>query len=175
MADDGANQPNVDFLAQMMFFWADKWQAHILRHGDALNDDQMELAKCVGVAEPERVRILKVPNVPLPHYEILFKTFVTTDIFSPNAHGLTLGYGIFMRDDSFPPKFWLTHEFVHVVQFERLGGLMSYLKQYLRECLTVGYDANHFEIEANQTAIRCLAKKGITYEFFDKIDPDWKK
>ena len=42
----------------------------------------------------------------------------------------------------------IAHELVHVAQYERLGGIEPFLRQYLRECLTVGYDESALENEA---------------------------
>ena len=40
------------------------------------------------------------------------------------------------------------HELVHTSQYERLGGFEAFLKQYLYECITIGYPAAPLEQEA---------------------------
>ena len=62
---------NFDLIVQLMNNWSEQWQQHILRHGVALDREQTLQAFCVGVAHPENVRILDVPNVPMPHYKLL--------------------------------------------------------------------------------------------------------
>jgi hypothetical protein len=42
----------------------------------------------------------------------------------------------------------VVHELAHVAQYERLGGILSFLRKYLFECLTMGYVASPLELEA---------------------------
>ncbi|MEP6924547.1 MAG: hypothetical protein ABI954_08785 [Pyrinomonadaceae bacterium] len=154
-----------DLIAQLMINWSEQWQTHILKHGAPLDENEMQLAKCVGVAAPDKVRILEVPNVPMPHQRLLHSALIKTDIFSLDAHGLTLEYGVFLKTGALPLNYWLAHELVHVGQYERMGGLAICLRQYLRECLTVGYEASSLEQEAHRTALKCLAQRGITFDF----------
>jgi len=43
----------------------------------------------------------------------------------------------------------VVHELAHTWQYERLGGLRPFLKQYLYECLVApGYPFGHLEQEA---------------------------
>lgn len=152
-----------DLIVQLMINWSEQWQTHILKHGILLDDNEIELAKCVGVGAPEKVRVLTVPNVPMPHQHVLHSALVDSKIFSLEACGLTLEYGIFLKNGALPLNYWLAHELVHVGQYERTGGLAICLRQYLRECLTVGYESSSLEQEAHQTALKCLAARGITF------------
>ena len=156
---------NFDLIVQLMNNWSEQWQQHILRHGVGLSAEQILQARCVGVRHPEKVRILNVPNVPMPHYKLLHETFVSSNLFGLNAHGLSLMYGIFLKNDCFPQEYWLTHELVHVAQFERLGGLAGGMRQYLKECLTDGYESSALEREAHQTAVECLKNSDLAFLF----------
>ncbi|MBC7797459.1 MAG: hypothetical protein H7Z37_11350 [Pyrinomonadaceae bacterium] len=147
---------NFEKIVQLMIFWSEQWQAHILEHGTPLDERQTVYAQHVGVTAPEKVRVLKVPNVPMPHYEILQKAFIENNVFSLDANGLTLEYGIFIKQGVFPVEYWLTHELVHVAQCERIGGLSPSMRQYLKECLTDGYGESVLEKEAHETALKCL-------------------
>jgi hypothetical protein len=162
---DFISSPKFDQLVQLMTLWSDQWQAHILEHGKPLNGEEVEDARTVGITSPGKVRVLDVPNIPMPHYPLLRSMLIKPDIFDVDANGLTLEYGIFLKNPSFPRNYWLTHEMVHVAQYERMGGLLPCLRQYLRECLTDGYLESALEKEAHQTAIECLTEKGITFEF----------
>jgi len=55
---------------------------------------------------------------------------------------------IFVRSDCWCERRLIAHELVHTVQYERLGGIRPFLRQYLTECLTVGYPAAPMEQEA---------------------------
>jgi len=51
------------------------------------------------------------------------------------------------------------HELVHTHQYERLGGIEPYLRQYLTERQTFNYPNNPLEVEAWQLATNILRKK----------------
>ncbi|HEX8372839.1 MAG TPA: hypothetical protein VF585_08675, partial [Chthoniobacterales bacterium] len=68
--------------------------------------------------------------------------------------GLALGYGIFVRSDRESDRFLVAHELVHTAQYERCGSCTAFLRQYLHECLIVGYPAAPMEQEAILTTLR---------------------
>ena len=49
------------------------------------------------------------------------------------------------------------HELAHVTQYDRLGGILPFLRKYLFECLTMGYESAPLELEA----IAVAARKGV--------------
>ncbi len=71
-----------------------------------------------------------------------------TQLISPSTAGLTVRYGIFIRADCWGDRGLVFHELVHTLQYERLGGFEPFLRQYLHECLTIGYPAAPMEQEA---------------------------
>ena len=70
------------------------------------------------------------------------------DFLTPTTRGLTLGYGIFIRSDWWGDRSLIVHELAHVAQYERLGGILPFLRRYLFECLTMRYTAAPLELEA---------------------------
>ena len=64
--------------------------------------------------------------------------------------GMTLRYGIFIREEHWGDRRLLAHELAHVAQYERLGGFRGFLKQYLEECINSGYPLGDLELEAKQ-------------------------
>ena len=53
-----------------------------------------------------------------------------------------------MRSDCWRVRALIAHELVHVMQYERFGGILPFLRQYLSECLTIGYPEALLEQEA---------------------------
>jgi hypothetical protein len=49
---------------------------------------------------------------------------------------------------------WFFMNWVHTLQYERLGGFQEFLRQYLYECITIGYPAAPLEQEAISTTAR---------------------
>lgn len=75
--------------------------------------------------------------------------------FATNATcGATFRYGIFIREDCWRNRALIAHELAHTAQYERLGGIEPFLRQYLGECLTVGYLNAPLEREASALATR---------------------
>ncbi len=127
--------------------WAGRTGEEIIRRGRSLNDTQLALARRIGVARPEQVRYQVVETLPRPSAEL--------DMLARHGHVLTpatesvmLGYGICVRRDVDNIEYWLAHELVHVMQFERMGSLREFIRQYVANCLEYGHDESPFEIEA---------------------------
>ena len=62
----------------------------------------------------------------------------------------------FIRIDQQNERRLLMHEFVHVEQHERFGGIRSFLNEYLMECLVHGYPNGPLEREADEKSRRFL-------------------
>ena len=128
--------------------WAAAVEKRILREGVPLSEQGLADARALGVREPERVRLLALPCVPTPT-DLTLKTAVAAIQFlTPATRGLALRYGIFVRSDCWGERRLIAHELVHTAQYERLGGIRPFLRQYLTECLTLGYPAGPMEQEA---------------------------
>ena len=107
----------------------------ILQSGVALTDLQLVDARRVGVAHPDRIRLLRVEQI--------------------QTTGLTLRYGIFIRGDCWGERRLTVHEFVHTMQYERLGGVEGFLRPYLLECINPpGYPFGPMEQEAKRVQRR---------------------
>ncbi len=123
-----------------------------------LSEQETADAKAVGVCEPERVRLLALARVPMPR-DLTLKTAATAIQFlTPATCGLTLRYGIFIRSDCWGDRNLVAHELAHTAQYERLGGIEPFLRQYLSECLTIGYPDAPMEQEAVAAASRLGGK-----------------
>lgn len=143
-----------EILLPLACAWAEQQEAIILRDGVPLSPGGINDAERIGVVHPARVRLLSVPGVPLPEHPALRAAAEATGLISPLTVGLTVRYGIFIREDCRDQRRLVVHELVHTAQYERLGGIQPFLRQYLRECLTVGYPAAPLEQEAERTTAR---------------------
>jgi hypothetical protein len=111
-------------------------------------------ARAVGVAEPERIRLLCVDSIPFRRRSLLHRVAVRMRILSPHTAGLTARYGILVRQDFWRDRELLVHEFAHTAQYESCGGIRPFLRQYLRECLLDGYPFGELERHAAAAARR---------------------
>jgi hypothetical protein len=140
--------------------WARRRERHILRTGRALTSDELERAARAGVASPERIRVLTVSEVPLPGCRWL-QTFAARLGFDGQATaGMSLRYGILVREDCVDDPSLILHECAHTAQYERMGSLSAFLREYLVQCLRDGYADAALESEAAAVAEEGFATAG---------------
>lgn len=139
---------DMNLIMPLACEWAAGQELSICRGGLSLTEELFEIAKKVGVQCPDKIRIAVVDAVPVPSHPLLQTACETTGLITPNTIGLTLRYGIFIRQDESRSKRLFAHEFAHVAQYERLGGMKQFLSQYLAEVLHYGYPQAPMEQEA---------------------------
>jgi hypothetical protein len=130
--------------------WARKREAIIIREGISLTESQMEDARRIGVKSPEKVRLGLVNEVPMPLILPLRRLVEGVRLVSADTVGMTLFYGIFIRSDCRHNRRLLVHELTHTAQYERMGGFVPFLREYLFECLNPGYPFGPLEQEAKR-------------------------
>ncbi len=134
--------------------WTEAFERRILREGVPLSEEEIADARALGVREPERVRLLCLASVPTPEDVTLRAAAAAVQFFTPATRGLSLRYGIFVRADCWRERGLIAHELAHTAQYEQLGGIEPFLRQYLSECLSIGYPAAPMEQEAIAAAGR---------------------
>jgi hypothetical protein len=141
-----------DNILPLAVQWAEAKENVILEYGKVLSSQYMEDAKSIGVNNPERVRIYEVPQIPIPKHPILRAAAEATQLISPATIGLSLRYGIFIHNNFSKNRYTIVHELVHTMQCEKLGGFRPFLKNYLWECIEIGYPEAPLEQEAVRIA-----------------------
>ena len=136
--------------------WAEEQQQRIMRDGVPLSIRELADALRVGVQDPERVRLLQVEAIPAPSHPALKAIYQVANFGPAKPRGLTVYYGVFVRSDCWRNRPLIVHELVHTAQYERLGGIEPFLRQYLIECATDGYNKSALESEAVTTAANLI-------------------
>ena len=139
----------VTLLLPAACAWARRQESIILRKGLALSAAQRDTARKLGILSAERVRLLAVQQVP-PLNWLLRRAGENLGLISAQTIGMTLRYGIFIREDHWGDRRLLIHELAHVAQYERMGGFRGFLGPYLRECIDPGYPLGALEQEAKR-------------------------
>ena len=134
-------------LLPRILAWANAQADSILHQGDPLNAAGLTLASRVGVAQPERIRILTVTTVPAPEDPELQRIAVEQNLIGPSTAGLTLGYGIFILNGCLTPRL-LAHECRHVYQYEVAGSIEAFLPLYLQQIAEFTYHRAPYELDA---------------------------
>ncbi len=138
----------VKLLVPLGTKWAERQEATILHEGRPLSEWETMWATDVGVSKPEEVRILPVPRIPTPGSWItrLFR------MFAEGPTGMAVNYGIYLEASQATNPSLLVHELTHVAQFERLGGVEAFLREYITQCVEDGYWESELEREAREAA-----------------------
>jgi hypothetical protein len=144
----------LDELLPLACEWAEQQQEHILQDGVSLTESQLEDARLVPVSSPEKVRLLKVDQIPWPENPMLLSIGQQAGFFTDDTEGLAIGYGIFIKSNRWQDRRLIVHELVHVSQYERLGGISEFLERYVTEYLNDGYYDGPLETEARETVVR---------------------
>lgn len=145
-------QEILPFLLPRAIGWVKEQSEHILGAGSPLNDTGLSIARAVGVASPEHIRVCVVSELPLPNDPELRNVALDTGLLGPGMVGVTFGYGIYLCDGHISNRL-ISHECRHVYQYEVAGSIEAFLPIYLQQIATVGYDDAPFEIDARQHEI----------------------
>lgn len=129
--------------------WAESLCDRIAREGLPIDDKLQALARQVGVAQPDMIRILEVPHLPRPEDPELCQACFASGMLGANMTGLTLGYHIMVVAGCTTPKI-LAHDFRHVYQFEEAGSLPAFLSIYAAQVLACGHNDAPLEWDARQ-------------------------
>lgn len=138
------------FLALPATVWARYHERRILRLGEPLDDIGHRDATCLGVSHPEHIRILCLDTIPNPFRRLMGPLERRTGLCITDAAGLTLRHGIFVTTPHRGDRALIAHELVHTRQFEQCGGHLTFLTEYIHQCLLHGYHNAPLEQEARE-------------------------
>ncbi len=129
--------------------WVSAQSRLILETGSPLDERGLRLARAVGVSYPEKIRVSAVQALPLPDDPELQSVAVETGLLGPQMIGVTLGYGVYVREGYISNRL-ISHECRHVHQYEAAGSIEAFLPVYLHQIATVGYHDAPLEIDARR-------------------------
>jgi hypothetical protein len=147
----------LDQLLPLAVRWAGEEERRVLCEGVPLSKQELVDAVAIGVRNPERVRLLRVDDIPVPVHPMLKAAAASFNFLTAAPRGLALAHGIFIRTDHWRDRQLIAHELVHTAQYQRLGGLFPFLHTYVVQCATAGYENAPLELEAIATAARICA------------------
>ena len=148
-------QKQLPLLLPQAVAWAKSQSQLVASEGTKLPGNLIEIARRVGVKQPDRIRTMLVDRLPFPDEPILRQAAMEAGMLGPEMVGLTLGYGIFIvrgHDDAR----LISHECRHVYQYETLGSIEQFLPVYLQQILEFGYYQAPLEIDARAHEIAVI-------------------
>ncbi|HEV3392900.1 MAG TPA: hypothetical protein VG103_05255 [Chthoniobacterales bacterium] len=158
-----AFQPSVDGQATTELLeellpvaaqWVTEQRQRALCGGVPLSKTELADARAVGVRNPERVRLLRVETIPVPAHPMLRAAAVSMKFLPAAPRGLALDDAIFVRADFWRDRSLIAHELAHTAQYQKLGGILPFLRTYISQCAIVGYPNAPLELEADARAKR---------------------
>lgn len=141
-------QGMLEAILPLAIKWVENKQTTILKLGQELTEEQKKDAVLAGVQQPGKIRLLYMPEIPRPDDGLLMLSNDMVHLVTPDNTGLALYYGIYIRESCRNDRETHVHEFVHVSQYEKLGGIAPFLSRYLLECVQYGYPQAPLEQEA---------------------------
>ncbi len=129
--------------------WARKHYDLIQDGGVELTDDAVDLARSVGVVEPNRIRVMLVDAIPFHDDQAIFSLAKSIGMLSGQVMGITFGHSIYIVKGCESARLF-SHEFRHVHQYETLGSIQDFMAVYLDQVLEFGYHQAPLELDARQ-------------------------
>ena len=111
--------------------WAKKQEEFVLKHGNPLSPRHMADATLSGVTNPARIRVLVVDRIPLPDDPDLAEASKRIGIVTDDTRCMGFGYALIVRVDAWNDRETILHNFIHIAQCERSGGLEQWCREYL--------------------------------------------
>jgi hypothetical protein len=147
------NQQKFQQLLPLAYEWAKAQEELVLTRGAPLAPQHAADAQRAGVQDCGRVRVLVVERLPLPDNERLAEFTLRSTLITAATRGAGIGHGVIIRADCWGDRELLVHQFVHVAQCERHGGLEPFVRIYLHERLSpVSFAIGPLEEEARRLA-----------------------
>lgn len=147
------DQTTFDQLLPFAYQWAKTQEEYVLAHGIPLSPQLMADARLAGVRDCERIRILVVDRIPLPEAGELAEAARRTRIITEDTRCVGVGHAVIIRAEAWGDRELLLHNFVHIAQCERSGGLEPWVRQYLLDRQnSATFTVGSLEDEARQLA-----------------------
>ena len=140
-------QTALPLLLPKAVAWAEEQARQVASSGRTLTERERELARRVGVTQPEGIRVALVETLPLSDDPALRAAALQAGLLGPGMVGLTLGHSVFICRGHDTPRL-LTHEFRHVYQYQEAGSIAAFLPGYLQQIVQFGYAKAAFEKDA---------------------------
>ena len=141
-------EKHLQELFPLASLWIEEQEAYILKNGSPLNPIVLKDAQLLGITLINKVRVLPIEDIPLPANELLRRAITELGFIGKDTIGISFRYGIFVKTFHQNDNRLLFHELTHTMQYERVGGILPFLTQYVKECIEFGYPNGPLEQEA---------------------------
>lgn len=144
-----------DRLTPLALQWLNETESELLIKGKALSEDDITMARTVGVQHPDNVRVVILEQFPMPSNDLLRVEASKYGFGSEAEGGRTMGYVIMLKQKYANERWILAHELTHVAQQERMGR-EAFIRRLIAEHELMGYRRAPLELEANKLALEFM-------------------
>jgi hypothetical protein len=141
-------QAEIPSLLPILIDWAERMEEKALSEGVVLNKVLRDAAAILKIKDIDAVRILAVPSIPEPDNQRIVELGTSLGLPFSKLGGITFGHAIFVVRSQAQNNPLLTHELVHVWQYEQAGTIARYLPVYVEQLIRFGYQNMPLETEA---------------------------
>jgi len=145
-------EAELNDLLPLATAWVEEQENYILENGIRLDETILKDSQLLKIEGMEKVRVLAVDEIPLPSNEILRNAVIRIGFIGSDTIGTAFRYGIYVQKAYQRDAKLIVHELTHTMQYERIGGISAFLKQYVQECIILGYPNGPLEQEAINVA-----------------------
>jgi Domain of unknown function (DUF4157) len=132
--------------------WVTQIEQTCMEIGRPLLPQNWRDGETIGIRELAAVRVMVLNEIPLPSDPELRQLAAQSKLVTPTTAGMTFGHGIVLKAGHYN-RHLIAHELVHVMQYERFGGIEPFLVAYISEVLFPPYYPNGpLEQEAERLA-----------------------
>ena len=151
-------QAEIQALFPSLVAWAEQMETKALSEGMPLSDPLKGIASIFGVKQIGTVRMYKDDIIPEPDNPRIVQLAATFGLSFADSAGMTFGHAIFVRHSHAQDFQLLTHELVHVWQYEQAGSIARYLQEYINQLVNYGYQNMPLEHEAISETYKILER-----------------
>jgi len=149
-------QAEIQELLPSLVAWAEQMETKALSEGTPLSDVLKNMATILGIKAIDSVKIYSVDTIPKPDNPRIVQLAAAFGLSFTDSTGMTFGHAIFVRRSHVQDVYLLTHELVHVRQYEWAGSIGLYLQEYVKQLIDFQYQNMPFESEAVSETYRLL-------------------
>ena len=118
--------------------WVTQMEQACMEIGQPLLPQNRQDGEAIGIRELAAVRVMVLNEIPLPSDLELRRLALQSSLITPTTAGMTFGHGLVLKAGHFN-RHLIAHELGHVLQYERFGGIESFLVAYIPEVVFPPY------------------------------------
>jgi len=142
----------LEILAPLTLQWYDEIEHQYLAKGRTLTADELSMAHTIGVARPEKVRVIILKDFPYPAHQALKMHTKNYGMGSSAESGRTMGNIIMLKAHRKDERWLLAYELAHIAQQEKMGR-PAYVRRVITEYELVGRNRSPLELDAHKIAM----------------------